>query len=54
MSFSYHPQIDGQSKRTMQTLEDLLRTCALDHLDVWDELLSLVEFTCNNNYYTSI
>ncbi|GJX23779.1 putative reverse transcriptase domain-containing protein [Tanacetum coccineum] len=27
---AYHPQIDGQSERTIQTLEDMLRTCAID------------------------
>ncbi|GJS79877.1 putative reverse transcriptase domain-containing protein [Tanacetum coccineum] len=30
MSTSYHPQIDGQSKRTIQTLEDILRACVID------------------------
>ncbi|GJV53178.1 putative reverse transcriptase domain-containing protein [Tanacetum coccineum] len=29
-STSYHPQTDGQSKRTIQTLEDMLRACAID------------------------
>ena len=29
-STTYHPQIDGQSKRTIQILEDMLRTCVLD------------------------
>ena len=42
MSSAYHPQTDGQSKRTIQSLEDLLRTCILDHLGVWDEMLPLV------------
>lgn len=54
MSSAYHPQTDGQSKRTTQTLEDLLRTCVLDHLGVWDEVLELVEFTYNNSYQSSI
>jgi len=53
MSFTYHPQTDGQSDRIIQ-LEDLLRTCVLDHLGVWDEMLPLVEFTYNNNYHASI
>ncbi|GJT79021.1 putative reverse transcriptase domain-containing protein [Tanacetum coccineum] len=30
MSTNYHPQTDGQSKRTIQTLEDMLRACVLD------------------------
>nr|GFB49259.1 putative reverse transcriptase domain-containing protein [Tanacetum cinerariifolium] len=30
MSIAYHPKTDGQSKRTIQTLEDMLRACAID------------------------
>jgi len=54
MSSSYHPQTDGQSERTIQSLEDLLRTCVLDHLGAWDEVLRLIEFTYNNNFHMSI
>jgi len=54
MSSAYHPQTDGQSERTIQSLEDLLRTCILDHLGAWDEVLPLIEFTYNNNFHASI
>jgi len=54
MSSAYHPQTDGQSERVIQSLEDLLRTCILDHLGSWDEVLPLVEFTYNNSYQASI
>jgi len=54
MSSAYHPQTDGQSERTIQSLEDLLRTCVLDHLGTWDEILPLVEFTYNNSFHASI
>ncbi|XP_014521667.1 uncharacterized protein LOC106778237 [Vigna radiata var. radiata] len=54
MSSAYHPQTDDQSKRTIQTLENLLRTSILDHLGVWDEVLSLVEFTYNNSFQSNI
>ncbi|GJV38501.1 putative reverse transcriptase domain-containing protein [Tanacetum coccineum] len=54
MSTAYHPQIDGQSKRTIQTLEDMLRTCVLDFGKSWDGHLPLVEFSYNNSYHTSI
>ena len=54
MSSAYHPQTDGQSERTIQSLEDLLRTCVLDYLGAWDEVLPLVEFTYNNSFHTSI
>ncbi|GJV55050.1 putative reverse transcriptase domain-containing protein [Tanacetum coccineum] len=36
MSNAYHPQTDGQSERTIQTLEDMLRTCAIDFGKGWD------------------
>jgi len=51
---AYHPQTDEQSERTIQSLEDLLRTCVLDRLGNWDEILPLVEFTYNNSYQASI
>ncbi|XP_068502889.1 uncharacterized protein [Phaseolus vulgaris] len=54
LSSAYHPQTDGQSERTIQYLEDFLRTCVLDHLGSWDEILPLVEFTYNNSYQASI
>ncbi|GJU15113.1 putative reverse transcriptase domain-containing protein [Tanacetum coccineum] len=30
MSTAYHPETDGQSERTIQTLEDMLRACVID------------------------
>ncbi|GJS88248.1 putative reverse transcriptase domain-containing protein [Tanacetum coccineum] len=54
MSTAYHPQMDGQSKRTIQTLEDMLRACVIDFGKGWDRHLPLVEFSYNNSYHTSI
>ena len=54
MSSTYHPQTDGQFERTIQSLEDLLKTCILDHLGAWDDVLPLIEFTYNNNFHASI
>jgi len=54
MSSAYHPQTDGQSERTMQSLEDLLRGCVLDHMGSLSEMLPLLEFTYNNSYHSSI
>src|ERR1044071_9811333 len=54
MSTVYHPQTDGQSEHTIQTLEDLLRACAVDFGNSWDKNLPLIEFSCNNSYNTSI
>nr|GEX38629.1 hypothetical protein [Tanacetum cinerariifolium] len=54
MSKAYNPQTDGQSERTIQTLEDMLRACFLDFEGSWDVHLSLVEFLHNNNYHSSV
>jgi len=48
------PQTDGQSERTIQTLEDMLRACIIDFGGSWDDHLPLVEFAYNNNYHSSI
>jgi len=53
-SAAFHPQTDGQSERTIQTLEDLLRTCALSWQGNWEDHLPLVEFAYNNIYHASI
>ncbi|GJW99248.1 putative reverse transcriptase domain-containing protein [Tanacetum coccineum] len=54
MSTAYHPKTDGQSERTIQTLEDMLRACVMDFGGSWDTHLLLVEFSYNNSYHTSI
>ncbi|GJY74209.1 putative reverse transcriptase domain-containing protein, partial [Tanacetum coccineum] len=54
MSTAYHPQTNGQSERTIQTLEDMLHACVIDFGKGWDKHLPLVEFSHNNSYHTSI
>ncbi|GJS44035.1 putative reverse transcriptase domain-containing protein [Tanacetum coccineum] len=54
MSTAYHPETDGQSERTIQTLEDMLRACVMDFGGSWDAHLPLVEFSYNNSYHASI
>nr|GEY02184.1 reverse transcriptase domain-containing protein [Tanacetum cinerariifolium] len=54
MSTTYHPQTDGQSERTIQTLKDMMRVCVLNFRKGWDKHLSLVEFSYNNSYHTII
>ncbi|GKB43031.1 putative reverse transcriptase domain-containing protein [Tanacetum coccineum] len=54
MSTAYHPQTDGQSERTIQTLEDMLRAYAIDFGKGWVNHLPLVEFSYNNSYHASI
>nr|GEW71538.1 putative reverse transcriptase domain, ribonuclease H-like domain, aspartic peptidase domain protein [Tanacetum cinerariifolium] len=54
MSIAYHPETDGQSERTFQTLEDMLRACVMDIDGSWVTHLPLVEFSYNNSYHKSI
>ncbi|GJY05531.1 putative reverse transcriptase domain-containing protein [Tanacetum coccineum] len=54
MSTAYHPETDGQSERTIQTLEDMLRACVIDFGKGWDKHLPLIEFSYNNSYHASI
>jgi transposase InsO family protein len=53
-SSAYHPQIDGQTERTNQILEDILRVCALKYEKGWDKSLPYAEFSYNNSYQASI
>ncbi|GJR64603.1 putative reverse transcriptase domain-containing protein [Tanacetum coccineum] len=54
LSTAYHPETDGQSERTIQMLEDMLRACAIDFGGNWDTHLPLVEFSYNNSYHSSV
>ncbi|GKF04974.1 putative reverse transcriptase domain-containing protein [Tanacetum coccineum] len=54
MSTTYHPQTDRQSERTIQNLEDMLRSCVVDFGNSWVKHLPLVEFSYNNSYHASI
>lgn len=51
---AFHPQTDGQSERTIQTLEDMLCACVLQFKGSWDAHLPLVKFAYNVNYHSSI
>jgi hypothetical protein len=53
-SLAYHPQTDGQTERTNQVLEDMLRACALKHGGNWDKSLPYAEFSYNNRYQASL
>ncbi|GJU09554.1 putative reverse transcriptase domain-containing protein [Tanacetum coccineum] len=54
MSTAYHPETDGQSERTIQTLEDMLRACVIDFRNGWVKHFPLVDFSYNNSYHASI
>jgi hypothetical protein len=53
-SSAYHPQTDGQTERTNQVLEDMLRACALKHGGSWDKSLPYAEFSYKNSYQASL
>ena len=54
LSTAFHPQTDGQSERTIQILEDMLRACVLDFGGSWNKYLPLIEFSYNNSYQSTI
>ena len=53
LSTTFHPQTDVQAKRTIQTLEDMLRDCVIDFKGSWDDHLPLIEFAYNNIYHSN-
>jgi hypothetical protein len=53
-STAYHPQTDGQTERTNQVLEDMLRACAIQYGSSWDKCLPYAEFSYNNSYQASL
>jgi hypothetical protein len=53
-SSAYHLQTDGQTQRTNQVLEDMLRACALKYGGSWDKSLPFAEFSYNNSYQASL
>ncbi|KAK9697878.1 hypothetical protein RND81_08G066600 [Saponaria officinalis] len=54
MNTDFHPATDGQTERTIQTLEDMLRACAMEFNDSWEGCLPLIEFSYNNSYHASL
>ena len=54
MSTAFHIKTNGQSEKTIQVLEDMLRACVLDHKGSGEEQFPLVEFAYNNSYQGSI
>ena len=54
LSTAFHPQTDGQSERTIQVLEDMLRVCVIEFGGHWDNFLPLAEFSYTNSYHSSI
>ena len=52
--YRFRSQTDGQSERTIQTLEDMMRACMLDWKGEWDKHVVLAEYAYNNSYHASI
>ena len=53
-STAFHPQTDGQSEKTVQTLEEMLRACVVEFQGTCDKYITLMEFAYNNQYHSSI
>ena len=53
-STTFHQQMDGQSERVIEVLEDMLRSCVIDYEGSWDRHIPLVEFLYNNSLQSSI
>jgi hypothetical protein len=53
-SSAYHLRTDGQTEKTNQVLEDMLRACALKRGRSWDKSLPYAEFSYNNSYQSSL
>jgi hypothetical protein len=51
---SYHPEIDGQTERVNQVIEDMLRMYVMDKPSKQEDYLHLVEFTYKNEYQASL
>ena len=51
-STSYHPEIDGQTERTNQVIEDMLRMYVMERPTKWEDYLHMIEFSYNNGYQT--
>ncbi|KAK4389749.1 Transposon Ty3-I Gag-Pol polyprotein [Sesamum angolense] len=53
-STAFHPQTDGQSERTIQILEDMMRACVIEFRGNWNDHLPLMEFAYNNSFHSNI
>ncbi|CAN6711839.1 unnamed protein product [Malus baccata var. baccata] len=51
---AFQEALDRQSKRTIQTLEDMLRSSVLQFSDGWHDYLDWMELAYNNSYHSSI
>ena len=52
-SSTYHPQMDGQTERVNQVLEDMLRAYVSKHQFNWEDYLPILEFAYNSAKHVS-
>lgn len=50
----FHLKTNGQSERTIQILEDIMKSCVLDFEGSWSRYLPFIEFSYNNSYLSTI
>ena len=48
MSSGFHPQTNGQTERTNQSIEEMLRAYVGKHQSNWDDRLGMIEFAYKN------
>lgn len=53
-STPFYPKTEGQSKRTIKMLKDMLRLFLIDSRGHWNKFLPFLEFSYNNSYHFSI
>ncbi|MCO5589151.1 hypothetical protein L7F22_043117 [Adiantum nelumboides] len=54
LSPAYHPEIDGQTERVNQVIEDMLRAYCNQQSQQWIKFLSLIEFAYNSSHHHSL
>ena len=54
LSTIFHPQTDGKTEHTIKILEYMFRSCVIDVKGNWDDHISLIVFSYNNSYHSSI
>jgi hypothetical protein len=48
-NLAYHPQMDDQTERVNQILEDMFRAYVMEYPGSWDKNLPRAEFSYNNS-----
>ena len=54
LSTAFNTEMDGKVECSIKTIEDMLRACIIDFNRNWDKHLSLLEFSYNSSFHSSI